>query len=364
MPPAGAVSVQTWVRHRFAETDLPEVELLDSVLHVLQRTAMQDPRGLETTVGRDSSRLNVRSVAAVDRWPSHLAAHAEWLCGPRWAPEILEEAAAMAPAEQGWQSVGHRLSRTAWRARTGAARGRRGPISADTVASALERWLVPGNAVVVITGPVEQSVALEEAEARYSACRGTRPERTPTPASGPVRPRSRIRVPGPHRHLLASWSIDLDGESTAAALEALALALGDPDRSPLRRRLVPATAEGVAVRYRRRGNVGDLEVLMTLAPSVTASVAVNRAKRAIRTMTGNQVRAVAGVRNRTLRRLSTLQGPGDFAADALLHGRSLRAMSVRIQALVDIDPASVHDLASLAFERRPLLVLALPRGKK
>ncbi len=367
-----AVSIQTWVRHQQRGEALPRVGLLDAAVAALRLATQSGPQPLDASVGRDATRLNIRTTAALDRWSQHLGAHADWLCRPVWSDDQLTQAIDRIERVIGWESVSHRLVRSAWRARTGASRSSRGPIVSDDLRLALAAWLRPSRAVVVVTGPVERQAVLDAAAAHYRGCRQERRDEEADVPRLRHPDRIKIRVPGPHRHLLLSWSVPRLPPRTRAALDAIALALGDPITSPLGPSLTPELAQGIAVRHRHHTAGADLEILMTLAPTATASAAVTRTQRVLRTLAvGDHEslrRALAGIRNRTLRRLSTLDGPGDFAAHALLNGETLDDMARRLSVLTNSTPNRAEQVQRLAEEyllrRPPLVILGVPRGRR
>ena len=142
-----AVSVQTWVRHHRRGDNLAPPALLEAVVIALSSVEQTDQRALRFNVGRDQSRLNVRSLAGPSRWADHIAAHADLLCRATWTDEQLSQALAQVGRNRGWARVAERLSRRAWRARFP---GRTVPArsaqpSPEKMRWALQAWLRPAD---------------------------------------------------------------------------------------------------------------------------------------------------------------------------------------------------------------------------
>ena len=368
IPSAGeAVSMQTWIGHP-VRTDGASMALLEGAVRALRYGAEQNKHGVRARIGRDSSRLNVRTVAAPTRWSKHLAFHADWLCRPKWSNQDLERALAHTIRLQGWARIGARLTRAGWRARGAASKATR-PTNPELLRRMLRQWLTPSGAVVVVAGPVDRKALLLAAASQFDECANAR--RTAQNTESRPRPRRRrsVRVPGPFRHALVSWTLPKMSAREAAAVDGLALWLADERRGPLAEALVPDHAMGVAVRRRDHPAGTDLEVLMTLSPAATASAAVERTRSVFaRQLDRNDpawTRAQTGLRNRTLKQLSTLEGSGALAASTLIVGDTLAHLARRIEASTRLSGEDVQRMTSRhLLSEPPLVILGHPRNRR
>ena len=362
----GAVSVQTWVRHHGPNDGPTHPVLLDAVTIALEALGERD-RGIRVSVGRDERRINIRSIAATSRWSQHLDAHADWLCRSTWLDAELDQAFAQARPIIGWAKVAERLRRRAWQTRypTGSARTQRP--SVEELRWALKAWLRPSEAVVAIAGPITRGALLAESASAYVDCQSAIDDAGPVaPQSPPQRPVI-TRVPGPYHHLLATWPLPMLPPAQFAAFDGVTLALADAD-GPFGQTLLPQFATGIAIRPRHDSVGSDLEVMMTLAPTATASRAVTLTRQVFQILldqdTRSYDRALSTLRSRVLRRLSTLEGPSALAAEAMLVNRSLSSLTRQLKSTAELTvPQMQRFIDSYLMSSRPLVVLGRPRGR-
>lgn len=368
--PGAAVSVQTWVSHQHRADALSSPRLPEAAAEALRAAAESHPRRLAVRVGLDRSHVNVRTIADPERLFAHIEAHADLLCRPSWPTPLLERAGRRAVRPEGWAHVSTLLSRTAWTARYPSAATEPGEdvLTTDAAATALSAWLRPSAAVVVVTGDVSRREALTTAGAAFRNCQGQPDTDRLLPDPAGVGLRLSVEVPGPFRHVLANWVLPRLPPRGVAAIDGLALALSDDTVSPLARALIPDHAVGVAVRHRHHTGGADLDVVMTLAPTTTTSAAVSQARGVLFRLADRLdpavMRAVAGLRNLTLRRLSILEGPGAIAAEALLSGGTLSELGRRLKSRTELEEKQVRRLVSEhLLIQPPLIVLGRPQGR-
>ena len=364
VPTAGAaVGVQTWVGG--PGTYAAGRDRVSVAATVIRRTAERNRAGIAVRTGFDSQHLNVRTLAAPNRWTTHLNVHSALLCKTPWRTNDVERAVARHRPSAGWTAVAERLTRTSWRIRSGGPDVASTTASAAEVQSALAAWFRPARAVVVVSGPVEREAFLLQAARAYARCHKTptRVARMPPPqGQGTLQT---TEVPGDHRHVLISWVLPRLTPTAAAATDGLALMLSDPRNSPLGRAIVPEHAVGVVLRHRRHAQGTDFELLMTLAPSAAAPTAVGAARTVLERLADMRDdrldRARQTLRNRTLRRLSELDGAGAAVAQALLNGETLDVWARRLEASVALSGSQVRRLvANYLVNQPPLIVVGQP----
>ena len=359
---ARSTSVQTWVPYQVRTEPLAPPGLPEAAARVLARRVQGDPRALAPRVDLDRFHLNVRTTAAPDRWFVHLKAHADWLCRPQWTGADLQHAVRPPPPPD-WTAVAARLGRAAWHARTQQPAVRReGSLTVDDLRFALQAWWSPRRAIVVVAGPGDMQSALTEVATAFASCQVE-------PSDAPERPLERavgfrsVKVPGHLSQLLLSWAQPAQTPKDAAASVGIAVALGDPRSTPLAA-VVPTSATGIAVRPRRNRSGRELEILMTLAPTVTASSAVARVRAAIAQIAEERVdtsRGRAALRNRTLRRLASTSGSAALAARQLLFGGTLEALAQRLEAQAALTDAQLAAVARGFAQRPPLVLVGQPQ---
>ena len=361
-----AVTLQTWTLHSSPVEGPASTRWVEAAIEVLRRAGTRLGNGVRMQIGRDATRLNFRSVSAKDRWTTHLAVHAEWLCRAPWTDDDLEHAVAHPVQLDGWARIARQLTRAGQQARDGKRSGARGRLTEAGLADVLERWLDPRRAILIITGPASSDEVEENLQELYGGCRSQpSPTAQPTPLS---RRRRSVRIRGRYTQLYASWAFEPRSAKEAAAFDALTIALGDPNDSPLKRALVPDHALGVAVRQQQSAGRRGLELMMTLAPNANPSRTARRARSAIGALrdSGSALRRGGlSLRNRTLRRLSTAGGIGDLVAAALLSDESLEAMAQRLEASTTL---TVDEMSAIAeqhlSDQDPVVVVGRPRGQR